>query len=214
MKVLEAEFITSVIAGNNLPITNVPIIALIGRSNVGKSSLINALVKRRIARSGSTPGITRLVNMYRVRLSVNPIGTKTIMIADLPGYGYARGGQKARKAFAELSQDFFKTVTSSNKQHLKSNENLFHAGAILTVDMRHPGLQSDKLAQTWMIDNKLPFLVVATKQDQLSKTTRHRFQQDHESALDHTVISVSSKTGEGLENLWKSIFKLISDYLI
>jgi len=214
LKVLEAEFITSVVAGNKLPLKNVPIVALIGRSNVGKSSLINALVKRRIARSGSTPGITRLVNVYRVRLSTNLIGTRTIMIVDLPGYGYARGGHKARKIFDELVQDFFKMASSSHTQRFTPNKNLFHTGVILTVDMRHPGLKSDRLAQAWMVDNKLPFLVAATKQDQLSKTMKHRVQQDHESALEHPVIPVSSKTGEGLDKLWSSVFKLISDYLI
>ena len=94
MKVLAADFVTSVAAdGTGIPTDGLPQVALAGRSNVGKSSLINALARRKIARTSAAPGKTRLANIYRIELEgARGPGRMGLYLVDLPGYGYARGG--------------------------------------------------------------------------------------------------------------------------
>ena len=192
---ISAEFVTSVAIGGALPPDCPHIIALVGRSNVGKSSLINTLVRQRIARSGSTPGTTRLLNVYRVKVSSRPRGTTTYTFVDLPGYGYARGGDRAQRDFDQLTARFFATTPLT--------------GALLVVDSRHPGLAADVAAFRWMADQHWPVLVVATKGDRLSRTARQRAHRDHEQALGCAIFPVSSKTGDGAGPLWTALGRLV-----
>ena len=85
-------------------------IVFVGRSNVGKSSLINALIRRKLARTSRSPGKTDLVNIYRVRLAVTANQIQTIDFVDLPGYGYARGGTRRAESFAKITEHYFKAA--------------------------------------------------------------------------------------------------------
>ena len=207
MKILSEEFVTSVAPGGELPHDTQVVFALVGRSNVGKSSLINALVRQRIARSGSTPGTTRLLNVYRVRVSSPPLGTTALTFVDLPGYGYARGGDRSRRDFDQLTTEFFTSLLRPSTRSSRAGPKRL-GGALLVVDARHPGLSSDLAAHEWLVDQRCPVLIVATKGDRLSRSARLRAYHAHEKALGRSIEPVSSKTGDGLATLWAAIARL------
>ena len=106
---IEAEFVTSAASAAGLPREGLPEVAMVGRSNVGKSSLINALVGHRVARTSAAPGKTRLANVYRVGRGRRPV----FFLVDLPGYGYARGGSATAREFEELTRGYFGRVGSA-----------------------------------------------------------------------------------------------------
>jgi GTP-binding protein len=165
---------------------------MVGRSNVGKSSLINALVKRTIARTSAAPGKTRLANYYRV----HPEAGRAFYLVDLPGYGYARGGDAAAEEFRRLADSYFDREGAR--------------GVLLLVDARHPGLEADLAAWEWLQGQPLPKAVVATKVDKLTRAERTRHSRQLDSLYEGPVRLVSAQTGEGLEELWKLIVKLPS----
>ena len=159
-----------------------------GRSNVGKSSLINALVKRNAARTSAAPGKTRLANFYRVQRG----SARPLYLVDLPGYGYARGGDASAAEFNRLTEAYF----SREQQDV---------AVLLLVDARHPGLASDLDAWGWLKSRPCARGVVATKVDKLTRAERTRHGRELESLFDVPVPLVSAQTGEGLEELWKVI---------
>jgi GTP-binding protein len=168
-------------------------VALIGRSNVGKSSLINALVRKKVARTSAAPGKTRLANFYRVRRGAAP----PVYLVDLPGYGYARGGDASAREFNRLTEAYFARDRVA-------------MGVLLLVDARHPGLESDLDAWAWLRTQPCPRGVIGTKADKLTRAERVRHARELESLFDGPVALVSAQTGEGLEELWKLIAKLPS----
>ena len=174
-----------------------PEVALIGRSNVGKSSLINALVRQGVARTSAAPGKTRLANIYRV---VRGGGTPFYLV-DLPGYGYARGGTSAALEFAELTRTFFARAGRDRPASI---------AALILVDSRHPGLVSDRQAWHWLQSVAERTAIVATKIDKLARGQRIRALRELESVLEDSVQPVSAVTGEGLDELWKLIDRLAS----
>jgi len=196
---ITAEFITSATTARDFPRDRLPEIAMIGRSNVGKSSLINALVRRPLARTSAAPGKTRLVNVYRVqRGSSDPR-----YLVDLPGYGYARAtkgtsGQSGRDAGAAeinaLTEAYFGRPGER--------------AVLLLVDARHPGLASDMDAWDWIRSQPFARRVVATKADKLTRADRARHVREFETLFDMPVALVSARTGEGLDDLWKMIASL------
>ena len=204
VKILSAEFVTSMTVNDRVSAEGLPVVALVGRSNVGKSTFINALVRRRIARAGSSPGTTRLLNVYRLCLSARPHRSTGVMVVDLPGYGYARGGEQARCTFDELTRDFFdKAVTGPGDVTL--GDRFCLAGVILVVDVRHQGLASDLAAHAWVAARGYPLVTVATKIDRLNLAERNRGVTAHRAILG-SVIGVSSNTGEGLSEVRKALF--------
>ena len=168
---------------------------MVGRSNVGKSSLINALVRRSIARTSAAPGKTRLANFYRVA----PAAGRAFYLVDLPGYGYARGGDPAAEEFRRLAEQYF------DREDARKD-----LGALLVVDSRHPGLEADIAAWEWMQPHPFPKAVVASKVDKLTRAERARHSRQLDSLFAGPVPLVSAHSGEGLEELWKLIVKLPS----
>lgn len=210
MKILDADFVTSMPAGGRLPADTGPVVAMVGRSNVGKSSLINALIRRGLARAGAKPGTTRLVNLYAVRAVPAP-GRRVmrLTLADLPGYGFARGGTQARSDFEAIVRDFFEqappgpaTAFVSGAPHL--------AGAILLVDGRHAGLDSDLAAHGWLVEQGCASIAVTTKNDRLSRSAQARARREHEAALGRPVLPVSNKTGAGIPAVRAAVGSLLT----
>ena len=217
--IIEAEFVKSAAAADDLPRQGVPEIAMVGRSNVGKSSLINALVRQKVARTSAAPGKTRLANIYRVVRG----SSRSFYLVDLPGYGYARGGASSAREFEELTRAFFGQVVQMERVGQVGNARASrpappassaaparHApvSALLLVDARHPGLESDVAAWTWLRQAVGASALVATKIDKLSRGERSRALRELESVFEDPVLPVSAATGEGLDELWKLIDKL------
>ena len=188
---IEASFITSAAGASDFPRDGLAEIVLVGRSNVGKSSLINALVRRPLARTSGTPGKTRLANVYRIARD----GAAPIYLVDLPGYGYAKGlrsqGKGQEPAFDAIAQAVFER----------------NPAALLLVDSRHPGLESDREAWEWVSGAASNVAVLATKIDKLARGERIRAMRQLESVYG-TVLPVSAATGEGMDELWNLIDRL------
>jgi GTP-binding protein len=191
---IQASFITSAASASDLPRDGLAEIVLVGRSNVGKSSLINALIRQKLARTSAEPGKTRLANVYRIARGSAP----AIHLVDLPGFGYARGlraggnGQTEQPAFGEIAQAVFAR----------------NPAALLLVDSRHPGLESDRAAWEWVTGAASDGAVVATKIDKLARGERIRALRQLESVFDSVVVPVSAATGEGMDELWNLIDRL------
>ncbi len=206
MKILDADFVASMPAGGRLPADAGPVVAMAGRSNVGKSSLVNALIRRGLARAGAKPGTTRLVNLYAVRAVPAP-GRRALRftLADLPGYGFARGGSRARREFEAIVRDFFEQVTGPARPGAPRL-----AGVILLIDGRHPGLDSDLAAHAWLAGQDRASIVVTTKNDRLPRGARARAHRAHEAALGRRVLPVSSRTGAGVAAVRAAVGALLN----
>lgn len=207
-----AEFVASAASARDFPRDRLPEVALVGRSNVGKSSLINALVRRKLARTSAAPGKTRLANFYRVQRGTEP----ALYLVDLPGYGYARGGDGSAREFDRLADAYFgraargtdDVLARKGAGRLTTREGPAAIEVLLLVDSRHPGLDSDLEAWAWVKSQECPCGVVATKVDKLTRAERARHTRQLESLFDVPVTLVSAETGEGLDELWKLIARL------
>jgi len=183
---------------------------MVGRSNVGKSSLINALVRQKVARTSAAPGKTRLANVYRIARG----GSDPFYLVDLPGYGYARGGGGG---FEALVAGYFDRSAEASRSGDAAGAGFGARGfsralsALLLIDSRHPGLDSDVAAWRWLNDSGATTAIVATKVDKLSRAERHRALTTNDAAFEHPVLPVSAVTGEGLEELWTLINRIQSN---
>ena len=204
MKILNVEFVTSAAAGGSdagIPRDGLPQIAFAGRSNVGKSTLIHALARTRIARTSAAPGKTRLANVFRLDLeSAGGPGRRRLYFVDLPGYGYARGGADSANELAAVSEAYFaavgRGVSPAGGAVIKT---------LLLVDSRHPGLPTDIHAFEWLQRVGAMPGIVATKIDKLSRAERTRNLKQMTDAFGTIPLAVSADKGEGLEDLWKAI---------
>ena len=169
-----------------------------GRSNVGKSSLLNALTRDKIARTSAAAGKTRLANVFRVTVEGGPGGPGqwTCYFVDLPGYGYARGGAESVRELAGVVDTYLKERV----------EALRSRGAILLlIDSRHPGLASDLQIHRQISDAVAEPHVIATKIDKLSQSERTRNLRELARLFGTPAIPVSTTTGEGLSDVWNII---------
>ena len=189
-----------------MPADSVARIALAGRSNVGKSSLLNALCRRRIAHTSAAPGKTRLANVYRAALEGGPGGPGrwVVYLVDLPGYGYARGGRVAAEELRATSEAYFSEGLAPGTAERETGGR----AALLLIDSRHPELESDAAAARWLDRLGIPWHVVATKVDKLSRGERARNLGTLERTLGMAALPVSAESGEGLDELWQTIAKL------
>ena len=207
---IEAGFVRSAATAADLPRDGLAEIALAGRSNVGKSTLINALTRQRLARTSAAPGKTRLANIYRVARGAGA----PFYLVDLPGYGYARGGRESTRAFDELTRAYFGQVGrvgrvgKTGAPGSPDRPDLPGLAALLLVDARHAGLQNDVDAWRWLRQTVASRAIVATKIDKLSRAERLRALRTNEAVFEHPVLPVSAATGEGLDELWKLIDRL------
>jgi GTP-binding protein len=219
LKLIAAQFVTSATSAEAIPRDRIPHVALVGRSNVGKSSLINALARNRsLARTSAAAGKTRLANLYRFDVDGGPGGPGrwSVYLADLPGYGYARGGRESVEELRQIAESYFegfegregvegsRTFPSSSSS--PSRPSL--AGVLHIVDARHPGLESDLDAAEWLTTLNVPMATVATKVDKLSRSERTRNLRDLERQLGTAALPMSAVSGEGLDDLWTLIARL------
>lgn len=207
MKTRAVEFVRSAVSPADLPRDPAPQLALVGRSNVGKSSLINALTRSRIARTAAAAGKTRELNLYAVELDLRDL--RRCYLVDLPGYGYARGGDASAEMFAGLTSMYFGRPAPASGPP-GDDAGYGPTGALLVVDARHPGLAQDLNAWAWLSRQPLAVAVVAAKIDKLSRAERMRALHVWETSLNAQVTPVSAATGEGLESLWTRIVSLLS----
>lgn len=174
------------------PRDRVPQVALSGRSNVGKSSLINTLLGRKsLARVSSAPGKTVTINFYSI--------DKKLYLVDLPGYGYAKRSMESKRSWSQLTEDYFIKNPSSDMLKL----------VIQLIDIRTGPTDDDIMMINMMIDRGIPFEVVATKTDKLSKTAlAARIEElEHEYFLgtDIKLLPFSSVSRDGKDELWRKI---------
>jgi GTP-binding protein len=190
MKVL-TRFLLSATAAEQFPAPGPPEIAFLGRSNVGKSSLINSLLGAKVARTSSTPGRTRAINFFEIRYPGNP--RPTYVFADLPGYGYA-------KVPREMSAEWPTFI----EPYLRERAPL--ALSVALVDMNVPPQASDLQLLEWLQANHRPFVVVATKADKLSGNQRTNARRALREAF-HTeaIVEYSARNGDGRQELWQKI---------
>jgi GTP-binding protein len=212
---ISAEFVTSAAGAGDFPRDRLPELAMVGRSNVGKSSLINALARQKVARTSAAPGKTRLANFYRVQRGSGP----TMYLVEQPGYGYARGGDASAAEFGRLTDAYFARAESGLwtghsglgarvGSRISNPESRVQIGVLLLVDSRHPGLRSDLDTWRWLRQRPCPCGVIGTKVVKLTRAERARHARELESSFDVPVPLVSADTGEGLEELWKLIVTL------
>ena len=191
-----AKFVTSFGRLSQLPESDRPEICFSGRSNVGKSTLINKVLGRKsLARVSATPGKTVTINFFEL---------DGIYLADLPGYGYAKVSKSEKRGWGQLIGGY---LADTDRQL---------ALVIQLVDMRHPPSADDLQMINYLIDNELPFIIVLTKADKLKKTAREErmaaFAQEIPYFEDITVVPFSAVTGEGVEEVRAIIEDAASDF--
>jgi GTP-binding protein len=197
MRIL-SRFLTSASDAAHFPAPSLPEVAFLGRSNVGKSSVINSLVGAKLARTSNTPGRTRSINFFEIRRAGHP--KPELLFTDLPGYGYA-------KISREISQDWARFVDP----YLEQRPSL--ALCLALVDSNIPPQHSDRQLLEFLASTKRNYLIVATKCDRLSanelRQSLHTLGQEHTQA---PILPFSAKTGAGKDDLWAQILLSISNF--
>lgn len=191
MKIRSADFIISAVGPKQYPVDGLPEIALVGRSNVGKSSLLNKMMNRKaLARTSQKPGKTQTLNYFRVN--------DMIYFVDFPGYGYAKVAKTLRHQWGKMIEGYLK-----NREELKF--------IVQLIDLRHPPTKDDIAMYEWCKELGIPTVIVTTKAD---KIARGRWQQhtkvikqDLRMRETDSLILFSSETGQGRDELWKEILR-------
>jgi len=188
LKITSATFITSAASAAQFPALTRPEVAFAGRSNVGKSSLVNTLVnRRRLVKTSNTPGRTRLINFFEVN--------ETLTLVDLPGYGYAKVPRDVREAWQRLVFQYL-----GARPQLKL--------VVVLLDSRHPPTGMDRDLIEWLLEAGHAVQLVMTKTDKLSRTqlAKQRAQTARELQVPAAeLLAFSSRTGQGRQELWRAI---------
>lgn len=186
MKILSAEFVKSAFERAHWPLGGRPEIAFLGRSNVGKSSLLNSLLLRKaLARTSNTPGRTQSINFFLVN--------NGFYFVDLPGYGYARVSKSMRSDWGTMAHDY---LADRNELAL----------CIQLIDSRHPPTELDIRLNDWLIVNEKPHIVVATKSDKSSSVQLQRQLNSTRKVFSESkLLDYSSANGKGRDALWAEI---------
>ena len=186
MKITSAEFVKSAFAEEHWTTDNLPEIAFLGRSNVGKSSLINSLVQRKgLARTSNTPGRTQSLNYFLIN--------KQFYFVDLPGYGFARVSKTTRSSWGKMAEDY-----------LAKRDQLVLC--IQLIDSRHEPTTQDRQLFEWLRHYRKTQLIVATKSDKLSSNElRKSIEKIGEILPGVSTIPYSAVTGRGREEVWRAI---------
>lgn len=189
MIIKKAEIMISAVEPSQYPNTGWPEVALAGRSNVGKSSLINSLVNRKaLARVGNTPGKTRIINFYNINDSIS--------LVDLPGYGYAKVSKEEQKSWGRLTETY-----------LNSRKNLDMI--LLLVDIRHDPTDDDIIMLNYIKQTGREYAIIATKADKITRSEYKKHSDRIRKVLnlsnDCTVIAFSSLKKIGIEEVWNKI---------
>ena len=185
MEIKTADFITSMADYGNFPGKGLPQIAVAGKSNVGKSTLINKLCRRnKLARTSSTPGKTRLLNVFLLNSEFH--------LVDLPGYGFAKVDKQKKQSWGRMMQDYF----------AKADELLKHV--LCLVDIRHEPTEDDITMNRFLRESGIPFSVIATKADKISRGARSKYLAPICRALSvqpWEIICFSGEDGTGRDDL-------------
>lgn len=195
MKPKSATFVTSAVKPSGFPPATLPEIAFAGRSNVGKSSLINTLAGvPKLARTSNTPGRTRLINWFRVV----PDKGQPIFFVDLPGYGYAKVSRAMRESWRPLIESYI-----SARKVL--------CGLVVLIDIRRGVEEEEKELVEWLRILDVPLIVVLTKCDKLAKNKRLPVAMavKRDLGLSREPLLVSAQTGEGMDELWQAILTAV-----
>ncbi|MDR2660928.1 MAG: ribosome biogenesis GTP-binding protein YihA/YsxC [Lactobacillaceae bacterium] len=196
MKVNKAELITSAVQASRYPEATNNEIAFVGRSNVGKSTLINTVLGRKnLARTSSQPGKTQTLNFYNIN--------DQLKFVDVPGYGYAKVSKTKREEFGQMIEEYLST-----REVLQ--------GVISLVDSRHLPTEDDILMYQWLNYYKIPILVVGTKVDKIAKGKQNQAISQIKKTLNFDpansdILLFSSETKQGLQELWDWIENKINN---
>ncbi len=187
MKIFSAEFIISAVGPDQFPVDGRPQIAFAGRSNVGKSSLINALLNRKhLVKTSATPGKTQLINFFLIN--------ESFYFVDLPGYGYARVPHAVNDTWAPMIEGYMKDSPAL-------------AATIVLLDSRREPDERDQRLVEWLDQYDIPAVYVLTKNDKLKRQESALAHRNVTAALGITgkLVTTSAKDGEGMKELWREI---------
>ena len=196
--IIKSEYVTSAVSKATCPEEILPEIVFVGRSNVGKSSLINSLTNRKsLARTSGTPGKTQTINFFRITLKTSDDIRHEFYLVDLPGYGYAKTSKTNRKLWAKFIDEYL-----SSCRDIKFVCQL--------IDMRHPPQESDLKSFASLVEKNLPVLIVATKSDKIGKNQRQKHLDAIKNSLgvdEESILPYSSLKNEGRSELLDVIIK-------
>jgi len=200
INITSGQYVASAVRIDQYPVGELYEIAFMGRSNVGKSSLINSLCRRHgLARTSGSPGKTQTLNFYRLMAKLSEEDRREFFLVDLPGYGYARTGKSNRLQWAKFIEEY---LLKSPRLQL----------ACQLIDIRHAPMESDIRTYHWLIENDIPVQVIATKADKLTRMNINKNIAAIKKGLgmkNDNIIAYSSEKGLGRSELLDGIAQIL-----